>query len=203
VFEPFHQADSSSTRREGGLGLGLSIVQHVVREHRGSVRIESPGAGRGTTVTIDLPTSEFLAGSLAAAPTPNEARDATLGGLRVLVVDDDTDTRDAVAEILAARGALVKSAPSAKAALLELSAFSPNAIVSDIRMPGEDGFWLIRKVRALETQVATVPAVALTAYSRPEDARAAMAAGYQECLAKPAEPRRLANVVAYLCAHPP
>jgi signal transduction histidine kinase len=201
VFEAFRQADSSSTRREGGLGLGLSIVKHIVCEHHGSVRIDSAGVGCGATVTVELPAADPVPGPRAAGAAPQHAGKATLGGLRVLVVDDDADARDAVAEMLAAQGAQVKSAPSAKAALLALSAFSPNAIVSDIGMPDEDGYWLMRKVRALATNVATVPAVALTAYSRPEDVRAAMAAGYQEHLAKPPEPERLANVVAHLCAH--
>jgi signal transduction histidine kinase len=212
VFEAFHQADSSSTRREGGLGLGLSIVRHIVREHRGAVRIDSAGVGCGTTVTVELPAADIAPGLIAvAAAAQNEvagvaqrggagAQAATLGGLRVLVVDDDADARDAVAEMLAAEGALVQSAPSARAALRALNAFSPNAIVSDIGMPNEDGYWLMRKVRALTTEVATVPAVALTAYSRAEDVRAAMAAGYQQYLPKPPEPGRLADVVAYLCA---
>jgi CheY-like chemotaxis protein len=164
------------------------------------VRIDSDGVGRGATVTVELPAADVVPGLLASATVADAAREATLGGLRVLVVDDDADARDAVAEMLAAEGAQVKSAPSARAALLALSAFSPNAIVSDIGMPEEDGYWLMRKVRALTTEVATVPAVALTAYSRPEDVRAAIAAGYQQHLPKPPEPGRLADVVAYLCA---
>jgi CheY-like chemotaxis protein len=201
VFEAFHQADSSSTRREGGLGLGLAIVRHVVQEHGGSVRIDSPGIGRGTTVTVDLPAVE-ISPTLLSVAEPRGARPAMLGGMRVLVVDDDDDARVTVAEMLAERGAQVKSAPSARAALLELNSFMPNAIVSDIRMPGEDGMWLMRKVRALKSAIATVPAIALTGSSRPEDVRAVRAAGYQEHLAKPPESERLAGVVAHLCAHP-
>jgi CheY-like chemotaxis protein len=176
-------------------------VKHIVREHRGSVRADSAGEGRGTTVTIELPLAESMAGVAAAGAEPRaSARGSLLCGLRVLVVDDDPDTGDTVAEILEEQGAQVKHAPSAMAALRELGDFSPNAIVSDIAMPGHDGYWLMRKVRALPTGIATVPAVALTSYSRPEDVRAAMAAGFHKHISKPPEPRVLAVALAQLCA---
>jgi signal transduction histidine kinase/ActR/RegA family two-component response regulator len=202
VFEAFHQVDSSAMRREGGLGLGLAIVKHIVREHRGSVRAESAGEGRGTTVTVEIPLAEPVAELVEPrSETRATARAAVLGGLRVLVVDDDADAGDTVAEILEEQGAQVKRAPSATAALIELREFSPNAIVSDIGMPEHDGYWLMRKVRALPTGMAMVPALALTSYSRPEDVRAAMAAGFHRHMAKPPEPRVLADALAQLCAN--
>jgi signal transduction histidine kinase len=201
VFEPFHQVDSNAARREGGLGLGLAIVRYIVREHGGSVRVDSPGVGRGTTAMVELPVAEHLSGLVPVASVQNVANDAgALGGLRVLVVEDDADTREAVAEMLVARGAQVKRVPTAKAALVEVSKFLPNAIVSDIAMPDEDGYWLMRKLRTLPSGVATIPALALTAYSRPEDVRAAIAAGFQQHIVKPPEPRALADAVARLCA---
>jgi len=204
VFERFRQEDSSSTRVHGGLGLGLAIVRHLVEAHGGSVAAASDGPGRGATFTIRFPMSP--ARTRRAAP-PAEARAAdgaragfaTLDRVRVLVVDDDPDTVEVARQVLESAGAQVTSAATAQEALAALSARPPDVLLSDLGMPDEDGYALIRKVRSLDpARGGSVPAAALTAYTRSEDRREALLAGFQVYLPKPVEPAELTAAVARL-----
>lgn len=197
VFEWFRQADTRS-RSQSGLGLGLGIVRHIVQLHGGSVRAESRGAGQGATFTITLPVHE------PAAPVPPSARPRlaaapsvaqTLAAARVLVVEDDEDARELVRVTLEEAGASVETVATASDARREIQAGLPDVLVSDIRMPEEDGYALIRSLR--EAGVAT-PAIALTAYARREDADEARAAGFQIHLPKPVDAERLVDAVASL-----
>jgi len=207
VFEPFNQADASTTRRHGGLGLGLSIVKQLVHAHGGTVRAASDGLGKGATFIVRLPARSIITPFGAesnsrpgqAAPALDEPVAVRLDGLRVLIVDDEPDSLALLEDVLRARGAKVDSASSAALALEKVRQMPPDVIVSDVGMPGEDGYSLIRKVRALPVgSGGRTPAVALTAYARPEDAQRAFAAGYQVHVTKPLEPGRLASVVANL-----
>ncbi|HEY9808480.1 MAG TPA: PAS domain S-box protein [Halomicronema sp.] len=210
VFERFRQADSSSTRQHGGLGLGLAIVRHLVELHGGSVSASSDGLDKGATFTIKLPlllpTSKEKLFSptnalFASPPTGPQSIDKQfihqpLGGLRVLVVDDEADTRELMEMILADSGASVILAASAAAALEEFQKQIPDILVSDIEMPAMNGYQLIRQIRSEFSH--TVPAIALTAYARLEDQRLAKAAGFQEHIAKPVEPMKLVKAIAGL-----
>jgi CheY-like chemotaxis protein len=209
VFNRFSQEDYSITRQYGGLGLGLSIVRHVAELHGGSVRAASEGEGRGATFVIRLPmgvgpTAEPRnadSHKLGGHEAPETARggELPLDGARVLVVDDDADTRQLLKRVLEIHGAAVKTAASAAEALEMIAASPPDALVADIGMPGEDGYSLMRKIRKLPSRSGgTVPALALTAYARPEDRARALTAGFQQYVAKPVEPDELAAVVAEL-----
>ena len=210
VFDRFKQADASTTRRHGGLGLGLSIVKQLVELHGGTVRAKSPGEGMGATFIVSLPLTP-----IHADPEPGQDRrhpraEPDLGpampddcpkikGVRVLVVDDEADARALIKRLLEDCEATVTSAGSASEALEAMRREKPDVIVSDIGMPGEDGYSLIRKVRALgPDQGGTVPAVALTAYARSEDRRRAILAGYNHHVAKPVEPAELVTLIASL-----
>jgi CheY-like chemotaxis protein len=196
VFEAFRRGARSCTRRDSGLGLGLTIVQGLIDAHEGRVRIESPGPGRGTTVHVDLP-SVCGAPRGAGAPAPSAPAPA-LAGLRVLVVDDEPDTLEAVCELLTQAGAEVRSAASAGAALDVVERFTPNVLVSDLVMPEHDGYWLIQRLRAKDSPAGRCPAVALTTHVGAETARAALAAGYQRHLEKPPLGDVLATTIAEL-----
>jgi PAS domain S-box-containing protein len=188
VFDRFRQGDASVTRPHGGLGLGLSIVRHLVELHGGEVQVSSDGTGTGATFTVRLP--------LRVAPRAREPelQDAqTLSGLKVLVVDDESDARDVMAHGLARCGASTAAASSTREALLLLDEFKPDVLVSDLRMPGEDGYALIRRVRA--SAAADLPALAVTGFAQVEERRRALTAGYQGFVPKGVEFGELAAVI--------
>ena len=205
VFDRFRQGDSSEARAHGGLGLGLAIVRHLVELHNGSIRAESPGEGQGATFTVRLPTlvgaEESLFESVPSTSGTSETLDEapTLKGLRVLVVDDDVDARNLFTRVLEHCDARVTAVPSAGAALTALERWKPHVMVSDIAMPQESGYVLMRKIRRLTPeQGGTIPALALTAYAGADDVTLALSAGFQAHAAKPIEPVRLARAVADL-----
>jgi signal transduction histidine kinase/ActR/RegA family two-component response regulator len=214
VFDRLLQGDASSTRRHGGLGLGLAIVRHLVELHGGTVSADSRGEGRGSTFTVRLPRAAPVHVEAAASNKPGGRNDAShdtprassrketriVEGVRVLVVDDEPDARQVIRVGLEQRGATVETAASVEEALAALARHGPpDVLLSDIGMPGEDGYSLIGKVRQLpDAAGGNVPAVALTAYARAEDRDRALAAGYHAHLAKPVEPAQLAEVVAQL-----
>jgi signal transduction histidine kinase len=209
LFERFRQADSTSTRAERGLGLGLAIVRHLVELHGGTVVADSPGLNQGATFHVRFPARVAPAES---PPRPAEARGSAeastaglaLGGVRVLVCDDDPDACELMSAILTARGATVERASSAEEALHLMVSFHPDVLVSDIGLPAVDGYSLIRRVRALTSREGgRTPAIALTAYTRGEDARKAFAAGFQLHVAKPVDPGELVAMVANLAGRPP
>ena len=209
VFDRFSQADGSTTRAHGGLGLGLAIVRHLVELHGGAVRAESQGEGLGSTFIVSLPlipaskrqiqTTEFQSDNLLVSGAQGIASSHLLDGLRLLIVDDEVDFRQLITVMLGHYGAVVKSAASAGEALVYLEDWKPDVLVADIGMPDEDGYGLIRKVRALSAdRGGSTPAVALTAYTRAEDRLRALSAGYQIHLAKPITGPELAAAVANL-----
>jgi signal transduction histidine kinase/CheY-like chemotaxis protein len=195
VFDWFRQADARS-RSQSGLGLGLGIVRHIVQLHRGSVRAESRGTGHGATFTVTLPVHEpALVHPSAPDSTSLRAMEHRLESTRVLVVDDDGDTRELVRTTLENAGALVDTAATASDARREMLSGPPDVLISDIRMPEEDGYSLMRSLRNAGIDT---PAIALTAYARREDADEALAAGYQIHLVKPVDAGRLVDAVATL-----
>jgi len=205
VFERFRQGDSSSTRPHGGLGLGLTLVKHLVELHGGAVTAESPGAGHGATFTVKLPVSVTLvpaAGTATPASLPAllpVAPTARLEGLRVLVVDDDVDGLNLVSAMLRRAGATVAVGRSAAEGFDHFVAEPPDVLISDIEMPGEDGYALIRRIRGLEPgRGGRVPAIALTAYGRREDRLHAISAGFSMHVPKPVDPAELVTLVASL-----
>jgi len=204
IFEPFRQADSSTTRRHGGLGLGLALVRQIASAHGGSVEATSAGIGRGATFLVRLPAR---AATEAVRPSRPSHRPAPFGsgaggllsGVSILVVDDELDARELVAEAFKSAGAVVFMAASARDALDVIAAARPNVLVSDIGMPHEDGYALMRRVRELPAeQGGEIPALALTAYARTADAERAFDAGYQRHIAKPVDPLLLVQLVAGL-----
>jgi PAS domain S-box-containing protein len=206
VFERFRQGDSSTTREYGGLGLGLAIVRHLVELHGGVVHAHSEGEGKGAEFVVELPFSlaSRRAASIerAAAPTAGEVLGGTmpvLDGLRILFVDDERDAREVVTAIFRETGAEIATASNVEQALQLLESFKPNILISDIGMPAEDGYGLIRRVRGLPAdRGGTIPAIALTAFARTQERLKVLSAGYQMHVPKPLQPLELAIVVASL-----
>jgi signal transduction histidine kinase len=200
VFEPFRQADPTPARIAGGLGLGLAIVRQIVELHGGRVEADSPGEGQGATFLARFPSLRAVEPSADEAPTPTPAGPdpaaaiEDVRGLRVLVVEDDVDTREAIAFLLGSAGAVVETAASVPEALEAARARPPDILVCDIGLPGEDGYALVRRLRA---EGRTTPAVALTAFARGADRERALAVGFQGHLAKPVDPGDLFRTLAH------
>ena len=202
VFERFRQANASTTRTQGGLGLGLSIVKSLVELHGGTIRVTSPGKGRGTTFTIRLPLTAYRAANIesriyagAAALEPKNFQPIDLHGLKVLIVDDEPDAREFICRVLEECHAKVSTAASAYEALAKIQKERPDVLVSDIGLPETDGYELLRQVKATG-HAAAMPAIALTAFARSEDRTRALNAGYLVHLSKPIEPTELLATVA-------
>ena len=203
VFERFRQADSTYTRRIGGLGLGLAIVRHLVELHGGTVTADSQGKGRGSVFTVRLPVAETH--RLMPTSPANQVVEVSaetisrVSGMRIVLVEDDKDSRDMLEMALAIYGIEVESAESAAEALKKIQTTKPDVLVSDIGLPGEDGYDLIRKVRALpELEGGTTPAIALTGYVSVQDRNLALEAGYQDHIPKPVDPNLLLSLLAKL-----
>jgi CheY-like chemotaxis protein/two-component sensor histidine kinase len=196
VFESFRQGDNASTRSHGGLGLGLSIVKNLVDLHGGMVRAESEGEGKGATFTIELP---LIARNPDAARTRTLSTGAQVTGIRVLVVDDEHDTRELLTTALGEYGAEVIAVPSVAHALEKLLLFQPDVLVSDIDMPKEDGYTLIASLGTLEAKTGhRICAIALTGHASAEDRRRALLSGFHAHVSKPVEPLELARIIQKL-----
>jgi signal transduction histidine kinase/ActR/RegA family two-component response regulator len=206
IFDRFRQADTGATQRQGGLGLGLALVRHLVEAHGGTVMAQSAGEGQGATFVVRLPVALAKLGEAEAGrvhPTAHVVLPVYVGpaleGLRVLVVDDELDALDLATAILTAAHAEVRTCQSAAEALAMCSQWRPHVLIADIEMPHEDGLSLIRKVRAMDpAQGGKVPAIALTAYGRVEDRLRTLTAGFSMHVPKPVDPAELTTVVASL-----
>jgi CheY-like chemotaxis protein len=209
VFNRFSQADSSITRKQGGLGLGLAIVRHLTELHGGTIRAQSSGVGQGATFIVRLPLNPVYAehggrepGLLVGVSKAPVESPPVLNGVQVLAVDDEPDAREFLAVCLEKNGAEVRSVASAAEALEMLKRWHPSVLVADIGMPEADGYTLIQKIREQEPGgAARLPAVALTAYAQAEDRNQALSAGYQVHVPKPVEPAELIAIVADLVRH--
>ena len=205
IFDRFRQADGSTTRKHGGLGLGLAIVRHLVDIHHGTIEVQSTGQQQGTTFLISLPLAVGKEARDAAGDSAYEEGNGDtsfgtaqlLAGLRILVVDDEADSRSLLNAILTGSGSEVRCCASAATAMQEFKDWNPDVLLSDIGMPDEDGYALIRKLRQQKSKrIRGIPAIALTAYATPDDRAQALAAGFQMHLAKPIEPQTLVTSIA-------
>jgi PAS domain S-box-containing protein len=199
IFDRFRQGESTKARSHGGLGLGLAIVRELVNAHAGTVVAESPGKGRGSSFTVTIPIPALIPAHFETAnPRLVHAEEASISGLRILVVDDDGDARELVGLTLQSHGALVKMASSSREALRLISREKPDVMVADIGMPQEDGYVLIQALRALEREHSDtrLPVIALTAYASEADRDQALAAGYDLHLAKPVSPADLTQALS-------
>jgi CheY-like chemotaxis protein len=202
IFESFRQEDASTTRQYGGLGLGLAIARQLVEAHGGIITADSPGEGLGATFTVRLPllNVELEVKQTEELPPP----ELDLTGIRVLAVDDDPDARELLSVLLTQYGAEVLIVTNATQVLANLESFQPDVLISDIGMPGVDGYSLIQQIRALPPeQGGQVPAIALTAYAREADYERTLTSGYQQHLAKPLELQQLVQSVAALALREP
>jgi CheY-like chemotaxis protein len=197
LFQRFQQAETGSARQHGGLGLGLAIVRHLVELHGGRVRASSAGEGQGATFVVELPLAAS-AGTGSIEHPGSRTGTPSLDAVRVLIVDDHEDTVDFLAAALVKYGADVKVATSVNEALSVLTQHRPHVLVSDLSMPGEDGFTLMRRIRNRTTNGHRLTAIALTAHARAQDREQALAAGFHMYLAKPIEPARLGYVIEAL-----
>jgi CheY-like chemotaxis protein len=203
IFDRFRQADSSTTRSHGGLGLGLAIARYIVELHGGTLRAESPGEGQGATFIVELPmTIEQKKDAAAARPEPSETVAGwapVLQGCTVLVVEDNDDARELVSAVLTSSGAIVNAVGTSQEAIDAFLQAAPDAVIADIGLPGEDGYELLRRIRLLDhARARSVPVIALTAYARAEDRERALAAGFARHVVKPVDPAFLVRIVASL-----
>lgn len=213
IFDKFRQEEVGTTRQHGGLGLGLAIVRHLVEGHGGTIEAHSEGAGRGAEFTVRLPAgagraarvSAVVSGPAGKPSTLDEApRDVDLRGLQILIVDDERDARELVGAFLQPTGATVLMAENSEQALALVEMQRPDVIVSDVAMPGEDGYDWMRRLRQRPAEEGgRTPALALTAYARLEDRAQALLAGYQKHLSKPCEPHELITAIAELAGREP
>ena len=198
VFDRFWQSDTSMARVHGGLGLGLAIVRHIVEMHGGTVRAESPGIGLGATFTVELPLVTRIG---HAAPESDDERSAALSvleGAYIVVIDDEPDSRELVASVLAPAGAEVVSAADVTEGLRAIYERAPDLVISDIGMPHGDGFELLRQLKLMGEPHASTPAIALTAYAREDDRQRALGAGFQAHIGKPFDVQTLLVVATEL-----
>lgn len=205
IFDRFRQADGSTTRKHGGLGLGLAIARHLVEMHGGTIKAQSEGINKGATFIVRLPlrtanhNGEDRAGrspSMGSNKSRFDNCSPVLDGLRILVVEDEDDTRDLILTVLKQCGAEVRGSESAAEAFVVFKEWSPDLLVTDIGLPEEDGFSLLKRVRESNQQSGQIPAVALTAYATPEDRDRVLSAGFQMHIAKPVEPEELLTIIA-------
>lgn len=194
IFESFRQEDASTTRKYGGLGLGLTIVRQLVEAHGGTIVADSPGKGLGATFTVRFPLLNVEPENNQTGDLPQEIFDLT--GIRVLAVDDELDARELLTALLTQYGAEVLTVASVAEVLTSLKSFQPDVLVSDIGMPEVDGYTLIQQIRALPPELGgQLPAIALTAYATEDARQRAIASGYQQHLTKPLEPELLAEAI--------
>ena len=203
VFERFRQADASSSRRHGGLGVGLALVHDLIVLHGGSVLAQSEGEGKGATFTIDLPTvaAQEIDANIEGEGLQSRAM-TSLDRVRVLLIDDDKDARELSLAVLEQCGARVKAVSSSAEAIASLldtpRALMPHVIVSDLGMPAQDGYQLIRQIRAIDSELGRIPAVAVTGYATADDVQRALTAGFQLHISKPMDPAAFVAAVADL-----
>jgi CheY-like chemotaxis protein/anti-sigma regulatory factor (Ser/Thr protein kinase) len=203
VFERFKQEETGASRRGGGLGLGLSIVKHIVERHGGLVRADSPGVNQGATFTVRLPIVVATRRTVAAPPKPRVPATfdcpPELAGARILVVEDEADSRELLNAFLLECPAIVEPASTAVEGLAKVKSFRPRVIISDVGLAEHDGLWFIARVRELpEAEGGRTPAIALTAYARPDDRARILLSGFQSYIAKPADPMEVMATIASL-----